>query len=61
MKAFCTPTIDFAKIDIEGAELTLFVPSSRQWLANVKYVYMEAHRYQSPPEQTGDSSGLLLG
>ena len=52
LDSLCVQTLDFFKMDIEGAERTVLVPGSETWLRRVNYLYIEAHAWAPNPDGT---------
>ena len=50
LDALCVPRLDFLKMDIEGAEMSVLVKGSESWLKRVRYFYMESHAWAKDPD-----------
>lgn len=48
MKDFQLPRIDILKMDIEGAEYSVFMSDPDEWLCNVRILVVELHEYIYP-------------
>ncbi len=58
LSSFITKTVDFLKIDIEGAELTV-LKECRQQLYLVRHLFVEYHSYVNKPQQLSELLQLL--